>query len=447
MAKKVALFCGHGTQTNGVWDAGCSYGGYTEAGLMLKITKSAVKYLRAKGVTVITDADANNNINMIKQVARANKEKCDIFVSVHCDYSKAPSGVLPLYYSSAGKKLATKLNTTISKGMPMKSRGVMKRTDLYELKATSMPAVILETGAIKADLKILKGNYDKYGKLIAQAICAYLGVKTSTTPYKPTTAYTGKLPSKTIKKGSKGTQVKYLQSFLNWALGTKLSKDGVAGSKTVSAIKKFQKQYGLKADGVFGSKSLAKAKSIVEAHKPKPAPTLAKVPTPAKTTTADKIVKLAKEYAWAYGTKSSKYGYAKGYAKAVYKSALKKQMKKTAKVSQSDCGYFVNTVIRAAGLGKFTALGKNGRTPYPKLVGKLKIVHKGKKIPSGFLKKGDVIRYQKKNGHQHTLLYIGNGKCAEAGRSHYFPRITKDIKKYNNTKSVKASTIQVLRAK
>ena len=45
MAKKIAVQCGHGTSTDGSWDSGCVYGKYTEAGLMLKITKVAVKYV------------------------------------------------------------------------------------------------------------------------------------------------------------------------------------------------------------------------------------------------------------------------------------------------------------------------------------------------------------------------------------------------------------------
>lgn len=176
MAKKVALMVGHGKMTNGVWDCGCTYAGYTEAALMLPITKAAVKYLRNSGVTVISDADTNNNRNMVVDVAWANREKVDIYVSVHCDWYKAPSGVFPLYVSDRGKKLAIALNSAIKSGMPMKSRGVCRRTDLYELNATDAPACILETGSIKADIKTLK-NADKYGKLIAKGLCNYLGVK------------------------------------------------------------------------------------------------------------------------------------------------------------------------------------------------------------------------------------------------------------------------------
>ena len=102
--------------------------------------------------------------------------------------------------------------------------------------------------------------------------------------YVPSTAYTGGLPNKVVKKGSKGTNVKHLQKFLNWCIHAGLKVDGSCGSKTVSAIKKFQKQYGLKQDGVFGSKCRAKARSIINSHAPAPIPTPVPAPTPAPAT-------------------------------------------------------------------------------------------------------------------------------------------------------------------
>lgn len=57
------------------------------------------------------------------------------------------------------------------------------------------------------------------------------------------------------------TQIKRLQSFLNWAVNAKLTADGDYGPKTSAAVKLFQKVVGLKADGLFGKNSLAKAKS------------------------------------------------------------------------------------------------------------------------------------------------------------------------------------------
>lgn len=177
MSRTIAVQCGHGVSTDGSWDPGCVYKGHTEAGLMLPITKAAVKYLRTSGVKVLSDADNGNNKNMIADVRWANNAGVELYVSIHCDYSGAPSGVMPLYVSGSGKKLAAALNKSIKADMGMKSRGVQKRTDLWELNGTDMTACILETGGIKADLSKLKDHPDKYGKAIAKGICAYMGVK------------------------------------------------------------------------------------------------------------------------------------------------------------------------------------------------------------------------------------------------------------------------------
>jgi cell wall-associated NlpC family hydrolase len=123
---------------------------------------------------------------------------------------------------------------------------------------------------------------------------------------------------------------------------------------------------------------------------------------------------------------------------------IKKWMKKKAKISQSDCGYFASTCVRAAGLGNFLALPGKASQPYPSLPGTLKIVHKGT-IGTFKLKAGDIIRYRKTNKHQHVVVYIGDGKIAHAGRGHWFPKVTAN-KPWNNS-NVKQSTIQVIRAK
>lgn len=82
---------------------------------------------------------------------------------------------------------------------------------------------------------------------------------TSSKPKKGT--YTGTIPTPTIKKGTKGDKVKALQRFLNWYGGYGLVVDGICGKNTVNAIKKFQKAEGIKADGIYGTNSQAKAKA------------------------------------------------------------------------------------------------------------------------------------------------------------------------------------------
>ena len=175
MKQKAGIFCGHGKSQDGSWDCGTVYKDENEAALMLPMTKAFAKYMRSAGITVVTDADSDNNMNMIAQVAKANREKTEVFISLHCDYYKAPSGTMPLYVSKEGKKLAKCLNDAVMERMGMKTRGLTKRTDLYELTATDMPACIFETGSIKADLKRLKDAKD-YGFALAMGLCQYLGV-------------------------------------------------------------------------------------------------------------------------------------------------------------------------------------------------------------------------------------------------------------------------------
>ena len=71
-------------------------------------------------------------------------------------------------------------------------------------------------------------------------------------PDTPASEYT--LGTRTLKKGSKGTDVKALQEFL-LQLGYSLPRygaDGDFGSETETAIKRFQARAGLAQDGVYG---------------------------------------------------------------------------------------------------------------------------------------------------------------------------------------------------
>jgi N-acetyl-anhydromuramyl-L-alanine amidase AmpD len=60
----------------------------------------------------------------------------------------------------------------------------------------------------------------------------------------------------TLKKGSKGSDVKTLQTALN-KFGYKLTADGDFGKLTDAAVRDFQKGHGLSADGVVGVKTWA----------------------------------------------------------------------------------------------------------------------------------------------------------------------------------------------
>lgn len=84
----------------------------------------------------------------------------------------------------------------------------------------------------------------------------------SSKPKKPTGKYSGTIPKPTLQKGDKGTQVRYIQMFLNWYLAgtTKLVVDGSFGPATYSALRTFQSVEGIQVDGSYGKQSAARAK-------------------------------------------------------------------------------------------------------------------------------------------------------------------------------------------
>lgn len=192
MSKTVALFAGHGISQDGSWDSGATWNGHQEAKMVQLVARSAAYYLKKSGIKVITDYE-KNDINMVAQVRKANAAHADLFVSVHMDWEKAPAGTIPLYTSAAGRKLAASMNKSVMYYSSLKTRGLARRTDLYELNATNMVACIFEVGSIKADYYTVKREYDFIGFGMAKGICRYLGV-------------TFKCPQLTVLKRARGLE-------------------------------------------------------------------------------------------------------------------------------------------------------------------------------------------------------------------------------------------------
>lgn len=71
--------------------------------------------------------------------------------------------------------------------------------------------------------------------------------------------YSGTLPTKTVKFGDSGDQVKAWQRFLKW-YGYVIVVDGVFGQGTKDKTKSFQIENGLIIDGIVGPKTISKAK-------------------------------------------------------------------------------------------------------------------------------------------------------------------------------------------
>lgn len=90
---------------------------------------------------------------------------------------------------------------------------------------------------------------------------ARLGGKGKSDSKKPAKKLTIAKP--TLKKGHKSAQVACMQKCLNKIMGTNIVTDGVFGDNTEAILRKFQKKYGLMADGVYGNRSASKMRSLL----------------------------------------------------------------------------------------------------------------------------------------------------------------------------------------
>ena len=148
------------------------------------------------------------------------------------------------------------------------------------------------------------------------------------------------------------------------------------------------------------------------------APTKSAPKKPAKTTTTakgQKICDLAIKCSWKSGTPRSTYGYPQGKRRKAYIQALKKaygDRKGWGKQTRAgaSCDVFVGTVVRASGIDKKFPRGRDEQLPYLKKSKKWKSVSRDRKK----LKKGDIIEQKYKSGGSHIMIYVGNGKVANA---------------------------------
>lgn len=83
-----------------------------------------------------------------------------------------------------------------------------------------------------------------------------VGPNTPTTPTNPTNPTTPTNPTNRLEFGARGNNVTQLQRDLT-RLGYPLEDDGIFGRKTDEAVKKFQRDHGLTADGIVGPRTRA----------------------------------------------------------------------------------------------------------------------------------------------------------------------------------------------
>jgi len=142
--------------------------------------------LEYNGFGVVDCSPSRNDNSLDDRCNIANKEKCDLFVSIHYNaitgkWQASAEGIETYHYinnSGKGIRAAQAIHTELMKGTKMKNRGV-KGANFYVLKNTDMMAVLVECGFMdnKEDAILMKSkSYRQECSIeICKGICNIFG--------------------------------------------------------------------------------------------------------------------------------------------------------------------------------------------------------------------------------------------------------------------------------
>ena len=197
-----------------------------------KIYASVVKWLKLDKNEVIdvTPYSCISAEDLKRGVNDANIHKTDIFVSIHLN-AGGGKGTEVLYHSNStiGKTLATRVCNNMA-NLGFTNRGAKSDVrGLYELKNTSMPAIIVECFFLDSASDVIlyqKLGVDKLGKAIAEGIVNHA---INETPIKiinavPTVNYVLETQKLLNKLGIRDSN------------GNKLVEDNIKGTNTKFAL-------------------------------------------------------------------------------------------------------------------------------------------------------------------------------------------------------------------
>lgn len=179
---KIFTDAGHGGK-----DPGAVNGSAKEKDLTLKIVLKLNDLLK-RNFEVETSRETDVFVDLSERTKRANKFGANIFISIHANSApnKTAHGIESLVFYKSGDtlRLANNIHDRLIKTTGTVDRGIKERQDLYVLKHTKMPAVLLELGFISHENEKNKLVSDLYQERITNAIyegiLAYTGMSDNT---------------------------------------------------------------------------------------------------------------------------------------------------------------------------------------------------------------------------------------------------------------------------
>ncbi len=169
------VFLNPGHAPNGNPDPGACGCGLRECDVAKSVADLVAHYLTAAGVTVVGNMQSDDLLDITET---ANASGADIFVSIHCNaFNGSAQGTEVEVHpgSRAGRALGGCIQRQIVDSLGTADRGLKDRPDLWVIKRTDMPAVLVELAFIDhaGDAGLLRDRQDDFARAIARGVTDY----------------------------------------------------------------------------------------------------------------------------------------------------------------------------------------------------------------------------------------------------------------------------------
>ena len=173
---KICLDAGHSQAKDTSGDPGAVNGDYWESVAAMSIVeKLGILFSDTDNEVYYTRVGGKPGLKLSERCYVANNNRVDAFISIHLNSAdnKSASGIETLRYSKVGattRRLASNVQLALLDSLGWKNRGVKERDNLYVLKHTFCPAILVETGFISNDEQCKLLFNDSIQTKIAKAI-------------------------------------------------------------------------------------------------------------------------------------------------------------------------------------------------------------------------------------------------------------------------------------
>ena len=179
---KICVDAGH---NHSGWDTGATANGLREQDITFPIAVHLKKHLEENGIEVVMTRETQTqnlgtslNTGLKKRAEISNREKCDYFVSVHCNAGGGTgTEVLVIKKGGQAEQLANRVLSALTKQFSLRSRGV-KEANLLVLRETDCPAILVETAFLdhSSDAVLLRTRQEEFAAAIALGIFHFLRI-------------------------------------------------------------------------------------------------------------------------------------------------------------------------------------------------------------------------------------------------------------------------------